>query len=80
MTKKFRMENGLLKIGEIAGEAGVRQSTIRYYTEVGLLSIAETTESGYRLYDRDETLRRLGMIKAISDTRVSLNQLKMELA
>ncbi len=80
MTKKFRLENGLLKIGEIASEAGVRQSTIRYYTEVGLLSIAETTESGYRLYDRDETLRRLVMIKAISDTRVSLNQLKMELA
>ena len=80
MTKKFRLENGLLKIGEIAREAGVRQSTIRYYTEVGLLAIAETTESGYRLYDKDETLRRLGMIKAISDTRVSLNQLKMELA
>ncbi len=80
MTKKFRLENGLLKIGEIAREAGVRQSTIRYYTEVGLLSIVETTESGYRLYDRDETKRRLVMIKAISDTRVSLNQLKMKMA
>jgi len=80
MTKKFRLENGLLKIGEIAREAEVRQSTIRYYTEVGLLAISATMDSGYRLYDRDETLRRLGMIKAISDTRVSLNQLKVELA
>ena len=80
MTKKFRLENGLLKIGEIAREAGARQSTIRYYTEVGLLSIAETMESGYRLYDRNETLRRLEMIKAISDTRVSLNQLRVEMA
>ncbi len=80
MTKRFRLENGLLKIGEIARESGVRQSTIRHYTEVGLLSIAETMESGYRLYDRNETLRRIGLIKEISTSRQSLNQIKTALA
>lgn len=80
MTKKFRLENGLLKIGEISKEAGVRQSTIRYYTEVGLLGIAETTESGYRLYDRTETLRRLSMIRAINESNQSLAELRTSLA
>lgn len=80
MTKRFRLENGLLKIGEIARESGVRQSTIRHYTEVGLLSIAETMESGYRLYDRNETLRRICLIKEISTSRQSLNQIKTALA
>ena len=41
MCKKERLKKGLLKIGEIAKEAGVLCSSIRYYTDVGLLQVAE---------------------------------------
>jgi DNA-binding transcriptional MerR regulator len=80
MTKQFRLENGLLKIGEIAKELSINQSTIRYYTEIGLLPVVETTESGYRLYDREETGRRISIIREINAVRMNLNQIKMKLA
>ncbi len=80
MTKKFRLENGLLKIGEIAREAGVKESTIRYYTEVGIVEVAETTETGYRLYDRDETIRRLKAVREVNENRLSLSQIVSQLA
>ena len=44
MTKKMRMEIGLLKVGEIAREARMLTSTIRYYTEIGLLKVRELTD------------------------------------
>ena len=75
MTKKFRLENGLLKIGEIAREAEVKESTIRYYTEVGIIEVAETTETGYRLYDRNESIRRLKAIREVNENRMTLTQI-----
>ena len=75
MTKKFRLENGLLKIGEIAREAGVKESTVRYYTEVGIIEVAETTDTGYRLYDRDETIRRLKAIREVNESKMTLSQI-----
>ena len=49
MTKKMRMEVGLLKVGEVAKEARVMASTIRYYTEIGLLKVRELAEVKERL-------------------------------
>jgi len=80
MTKKFRLENGLLKIGEVAKEAGVKESTIRYYTEVGIVEVIETTETGYRLYDRDETIRRLRAIREVNESRMTLSQIVSQMA
>ncbi len=80
MTKKFRLENGLLKIGEIARESGIKESTIRYYTEVGLVNVAETTESGYRLYDKDETVRVLKTIREVNSSRLTLSQIVAQMA
>ena len=65
----------MLKIGEIAREAGVKESTIRYYTEVGIVDVAETTETGYRLYDRDETIRRLKAVREVNESRLTLSQI-----
>ena len=80
MTKEMRMELGLLKIGEIAREAKVLTSTIRYYTEIGLLKVRELTEGGYRLYDREDTIKRLGMVKAVNERYLSLSEIKAGLS
>ena len=79
MTKKMRLEVGLLKVGEIAREARVLASTIRYYTEIGLLKVRELTDGGYRLYDREETVERLRMVKTVNEGRLSLAEIRAQL-
>lgn len=70
---------GLLKIGELAKEAGVRPSTIRYYTAIGLLIPAEITPSGYRLYERDFTLERIRFIRSVVNGKPTLRTLREKL-
>lgn len=43
---------GLLKIGELAREAGENVHTIRYWTNERLLSATSRTTGGYQLYER----------------------------
>jgi DNA-binding transcriptional MerR regulator len=40
-----------VRIGEIAGQAGVTVDTVRFYERVGILSPPARTESGYRDYE-----------------------------
>ena len=79
MTKKMRMEIGLLKVGEIAREARVLASTIRYYTEIGLLKVRELTDGGYRLYDREDTMERLRLVKRVNEGYLSLAEIRSQL-
>jgi len=81
MSKRERLRIGLLKIGEMAREAGVLRSTIRYYTEMGLLHVAETLlPGGYRLYERAQTLARIQQIRSIAEKNRTLEDIKEELA
>jgi len=79
MTRRMRLANGLLKIGEMAREAGVLVSTIRYYTDVGLLRVVANTQGGYRLYDREDTLERIHTVRTINGRKWSLAEIKQEL-
>ncbi|MBA7518942.1 hypothetical protein ES705_11016 [subsurface metagenome] len=79
MTRTMRLANGLLKIGEMAREAGVLVSTIRYYTDVGLLRVVASTQGGYRLYDRRDTLERIHTIKTINGRKWTLSEIRVEL-
>ena len=76
MTRKMRIELGLLKVGEIAREAQVLNSTVRYYTEIGILKVKEMTDGGYRLYDRGETLQRLNLVRQANEGYLSLSDIK----
>ena len=49
-------------IGRLARRAGVNADSIRFYERQGLLSPADKTDSGYRLYT-DDAVRRIGFIK-----------------
>jgi MerR family redox-sensitive transcriptional activator SoxR len=63
----------LLTIGEMARQAGVATSTIRYYERRGLLS-ADARQSGQRRY-RSETLRRLVFIGMLQDAGLALDDI-----
>jgi DNA-binding transcriptional MerR regulator len=46
-----------MKIGEVAGQAGVTVDTVRFYERVGVLPAPARTESGYRDYSPDTVER-----------------------
>ncbi|MEA2081691.1 MAG: MerR family transcriptional regulator [Elusimicrobiota bacterium] len=75
-ARRIRLEKGLMKVSEIAEEAGVMPSTVKFYTEEGLLDVADYTAGGYRLFDREKTVRRVIAIRAMTARRLSLSELK----
>jgi MerR family redox-sensitive transcriptional activator SoxR len=68
------MDEPHLRIGEVAGRAGVRVSLIRYYEEIGLLPEAERV-SGQRRYD-ESVLRRLAVIDVAQRAGLSLDEIR----
>jgi len=59
----------LLKVGELAKRTGLTVRALHHYDSIGLLRASGRSESGYRLYSRDDvarlhgiqTLRRMGL-------------------
>lgn len=79
LSRKQRLGRGLLKIGEIANLAGVATSLVRYYTDIGLLRVASYTKGGYRLYDREETMRIIRHVRPSVERRRTLKEIKESL-
>lgn len=79
LSRKERLGRGLLKIGEIAKLAGVAPSLVRYYTDISLLKIAGYTKGGYRLYNREETIRIIRHVKPSVERRRTLKEIKENL-
>lgn len=63
-----------MQIGEVAREAGIATSAIRFYEEKGLILEPERTDAGYRVYD-PSVVDRLGFIRAGQAVGLSLNEL-----
>jgi len=80
IQRMHRLQENLLRVGELARQAGIPVSTVRYYTQVGLISPATRTSGGHNLYDRQDCLRVLNLIKTLNRNRPPLNQLKGVLA
>ena len=59
-------ETRLLRINEVAAEAGLTTRAIRYYEELGLLEPAARSGGDYRLYDQSD-LERLLFIRSLRD-------------
>ncbi len=65
----------LLKVGELAKQAGRSNSTIRHWTKQGLLEVAEVTKTGYQLYSPD-MIGRIKRIYAFKEQRLTLREIK----
>ena len=72
-------ENTMLTIGKVAKRAAVSIDTIRYYERGGLLSPAQKSDAGYRLYN-EEAVRRLHFIKHAQHCGLSLAEIRQLLA
>jgi DNA-binding transcriptional MerR regulator len=64
-----------LWIGQVAAESGVSIKTIRFYEDIGLLTLPDRTEGGFRLFSR-EVLNRLAFIKQAQSLGMSLQEIK----
>lgn len=65
-----------MRIGELAAEAGVHVSTVRYYERQGLMPKPVTRESGYREYSELD-LERLKLIVAAKRQRFPLSLIQV---
>jgi MerR family transcriptional regulator, copper efflux regulator len=64
-----------VKIGELAGRAGVGVETIRYYERRGLLQEPNRTRAGYREYTEHDALR-MRFILRCKDLGFSLTEIQ----
>ena len=65
----------MMRIGEVAEQAGVRTSLIRYYEDIGLLP-EPARVSGQRRYD-EAVLRRLSVIDVAQRAGMSLDDIRV---
>ena len=68
------MDTGI-KVGELAKRTGLTVRTLHHYDEIGLLSPAERTPSGHRLYGPAE-LERLQQIASLRHLGFTLDQIR----
>ena len=64
-----------MKIGELAGQAGVDVQTIRYYEREGVLEAPSRTPSGYRAYG-PQHLERLNFVRHCRSLDMPLAEIK----
>ena len=67
-------------IGELVRLTDVRYSTLKFYTEEGMLPFEQAGENLTRRYRREESLARIAHIKALRAGGKSIHEIKALLA
>lgn len=75
MNKKTSEKNNILTIGELAEVSGVRQTTLKYYTELEILPFSQEGERLTRKYKKEEALERLEKIKELKEKRLTIKEM-----
>ena len=66
-------------IGELVRLTDVRYSTLKFYTEQGMLPFQQAEENLTRRYKREESIRRIQWIKALRQEGKAIQQIKQML-
>lgn len=72
---KTNKKSTFLRIGELADKAGLRPSTIKYYTEIGILPFEQNGERLGRRFDKDKSLKRLSEIEVLKEERRTVEEI-----
>jgi DNA-binding transcriptional MerR regulator len=74
MRRVFPLPDQLLRIGQLAAQAGVSPRTVDYYTGLGLLTPTARTEGNFRLYSPD-AVDRITMIRGLEEHGLGLDDI-----
>lgn len=67
----------LLSIGKLAELSGLRLSTIKYYTEQGLIPFEQSDKRLNRKYPKDAALKRISEINTLKEKkRYTIEEMK----
>ena len=75
MDKKATDKNSILTIGELAEVSGTRLTTLKYYTEIGILPFSQDGIRLTRKFKKEETLKRLEEIKGMKEKRLTIKEI-----
>ena len=75
MDKKATDKNNVLTIGELAEVSGTRLTTLKYYTELGILPFSQDGKRLTRKYKKEDALKRLNEIKKLKEKRLTIKEI-----
>jgi len=75
MDQKTGENNNILTIGELAEVSGTRLTTLKYYTELGILPFNQAEKRLTRKYKKEEVLMRLEKIKELKEKRLTIKEI-----
>ena len=75
MDKKATDKNNVLTIGELAEVSGTRLTTLKYYTEIGILPFSQDGIRLTRKYKEKGALKRLEKIKELKKKRLTIKEI-----
>jgi len=75
MNTRKSNDDIILSIGELAKVSGIRQSTLKYYTEIGILPFSQDGERLIRKYNKNEALKRLEEIKKLKEKKFTIKEI-----
>ncbi len=78
-TMEKIMVSEYVSIGELVRITGCRYSTLKFYTEEGLLYFEQEEENLTRRFPREKTLRRIAEIKELREKGKSIPDIKQML-
>lgn len=66
----------LLRMGELAKASGARISTIKWYSEIGILPFEQKDAGLTRRYDKEKSIKRLKEIRQLQKRGLSVEEIK----
>ncbi len=74
-TKEEIKERDYLKMSELAEYCGVRYSTIKYYTELGLIPYEQKGERLAKYYPKEEASKKVAKILDMRDKKKTIPEI-----
>ncbi|MGA4921046.1 MerR family transcriptional regulator [Bacillus subtilis] len=69
------LQSEYVSIGELARITDSRYSTLKYYTEAGLIPFEQSDENLTRRYPREESVQRIETIKRLKKSGLSISEI-----
>ena len=66
-------------IGELVRLSATRYSTLKFYTEEGMIDFEQAEENLTRRYKREDALKRIALIKSFKDDGLTIPAIKIKL-